>query len=63
MQLSAEIRWFWQVAIPSSFEMWFHAGLGGCPTGGGKTRSDEYLYQQDQPELGLKRRGGNLVLR
>lgn len=57
MQLSAEIRWFWQGAIPSSFEKWFHGELGGCPPGGGKPRLDEYLYEKGQLELGLKKRG------
>jgi hypothetical protein len=56
MQLSAEMRWFWQGTIPSSFEQWFH-GFGGCPPGGGQTRLDVYLYEQGQRELGLKKRG------
>jgi hypothetical protein len=57
MQLSAEIRWFWQGAIPGSVEKWFHGGLGSCHPGGGKPRLDEYLYEQGQVELGLKKRG------
>jgi hypothetical protein len=56
MQLSAEIRWFWQGIIPSSFEKWFH-GFGGCPPGGGHTRFDMYLDERGQRELGVKKRG------
>jgi hypothetical protein len=60
MQVSAEIRWFWQDASPPSLEDRFckadghYCSAGG---GGGGTRVDEYLRDASQIELGLKRRG------
>jgi len=59
MQVSAEIRWFWADAPPPGLEKWFcNATESTCPAGGGEPRRDEYLYDQSQIELGLKRRGG-----
>lgn len=58
MQVSAEIRWFWINAPPPNLEEWFrNAPEHTCPAGGGKPRVDEYLYDRNQIELGLKRRG------
>ena len=56
MSVSAEFRWFWKDALPQGLEAFFRAGP--FPPGGGKTRSDEYLVDARQIELGLKRRGG-----
>ena len=54
MILSAELRWFWEGAVPERLRRWF-AG-SGCPPGGGKPREDVYLLEPDQVELGLKQR-------
>ena len=59
MQISAEIRWFWRDAAPAGLEDWFTgAGSHPCIAGGGETRSDDYLRDIGQSELGIKRRGG-----
>lgn len=59
MQLSAEIRWFWQNTPPANLESWFrNPGAGVLPPGGGgEPRGDEYLREEDQCELGVKIRG------
>jgi hypothetical protein len=58
MQLSAEIRWFWRHIPPAGLEEWFHsADMHGCAAGGGERRTDEYLRDPGQGELGVKRRG------
>lgn len=58
MQISAEIRWFWREA-PAGLAEWFHsAEVHGCAAGGGSVRSDQYLRDPGQTELGIKRRGG-----
>ena len=60
MQLSAEIRWFWQDNPPSGLESWFkNSGHGvHAPGGGGPDpRVDEYFRDPSQRELGLKIRG------
>jgi hypothetical protein len=62
MFLSAEMRWFWRGSLPSSFKGWFcelQAG-GFAAGGGGKKRTDAYLVDPDQRELGLKNRGGGM---
>lgn len=59
MQVSAEIRWFWCDAPPAGFDDWFRdAGVHGCPTSDEEARTDVYLREPGQTELGLKRRGG-----
>src|SRR6266481_3714212 len=59
MQVSAEIRWFWNNVPPPKLREWFrNATKDTCPAGGGELRVDEYLYDHSQIELGLKRRGG-----
>jgi hypothetical protein len=59
MQVSAEIRWFWQGAPPSGLEEWFKADAHCCPVGGGRGgRLDEYLLDDKQVELSLKYRDG-----
>src|SRR4051794_7060617 len=58
MQVSAEIRWFWTKQAPH-FAAWFlDSNYFPCPAGGGsRTRTDIYLRDPSQAELGLKRRG------
>jgi hypothetical protein len=59
VQVTAEIRWFWDdPAEAGRCRDWFWSAeaFGGKP-GGGKERVDEYLWDKDQPELGIKRRG------
>ncbi len=59
MQVSAEIRWFWQLNPPPALQSWFcNTDVHGCVAGGGKKRVDEYLFDPGQIELGIKRRGG-----
>src|SRR6266496_485145 len=59
MQVSAEIRWFWNNVPPPKLEKWFRNPTDDtCAAGGGHTRPDEYLCDPNQSELGLKRRGG-----
>jgi hypothetical protein len=55
MSVSAEIRWFWSNECPDRIDTWFQAGplLPGIGC-----REDEYLHEQGQTELGIKRRGG-----
>ena len=58
MQVSAEIRWFWRDRAPSGLEDWFKdRDVHGCTAGGPETRTDEYLRDPGQTELGLKLRG------
>jgi len=59
MQISAEIRWFWLNAPPTGLQKWFFdPAIHGCGIGGGIERTDEYLCDATQSELGIKRRGG-----
>jgi hypothetical protein len=57
MQISAEIRWFWENSPPAGLESWFHTSR--FPPGGGSSppRLDEYLLDPGQFEIGLKKRG------
>jgi len=56
VQISAETRWFWKDGVPADVETWFRDG--SCPPGGGQPRTDEYLLDRQQRELGIKIRGG-----
>jgi hypothetical protein len=59
MQVSAEIRWFWMGPGPCELDAWLRdPELHPCPPGGGGSRTDEYLRDEGQEELGIKRRGG-----
>lgn len=55
MFVSAEVRWFWKDAAPAAVDSWFRSGT--CPPGGGTPRTDEYLLETGQRELGVKQRG------
>jgi hypothetical protein len=59
MQLSAEIRWFWKETAPPGFKDWFcDEQTNSHKAGGGvKIRSDQYLRDTLQNELGIKLRG------
>lgn len=59
MQLSAEVRWFWPELLPTQLEEWYRAAGNhdGVLPGGGATRVDVYLRDDQQEELGLKNRG------
>ena len=60
MQLSAEIRWFWRESPPPGFQDWFcGAGAHACAAGGGGLRTDQYLRETNQGELGIKRRSNH----
>ena len=59
MQVSAEIRWFWKGVLPPELLVWFQrAERHSCAGGGGSVRTDAYLRDARQSELGLKLRGG-----
>ena len=55
MLVSAELRWFWRGGVPAAVDAWFRKRE--VPAGGGKLRTDEYLVDRSQIELGLKKRG------
>jgi hypothetical protein len=56
MLLSAEVRWFHRG--PCALRDWFRdTGIHACPAGGGQGRTDRYLRDAAQEELGIKRRG------
>ena len=58
MEVSAEIRWFWQGLGPPGLKEWFtDACFHDCPVGGGGHRVDAYLSDPQQVELGVKLRG------
>jgi hypothetical protein len=58
LEISAEIRWFWKGAGPPGLNDWFNstACLDFAPGGGG-LRTDRYLVDRKQTELGIKLRG------
>jgi hypothetical protein len=60
MLVSAEIRWFWKGSAPAGLHDWFVGdGAHPCPVGGGVTaRTDRYVRDAKQSELGIKARGG-----
>jgi hypothetical protein len=58
MQVSAEIRWFWQGAGPPLLRAWFmDARFHEHSVGGGSVRTDAYLPDPQQADLGIKLRG------
>jgi hypothetical protein len=59
MQISGEIRWFWKSTAPAGLDEWFRSGgEQWCAAGGGRIRTDQYLRDPRQVELGVKLRGG-----
>jgi hypothetical protein len=59
MEVSAEIRWFWQSPGPADLKAWFTSfAAHGCAAGGGDPRTDAYLLDPEQAELGVKLRSG-----
>jgi hypothetical protein len=60
MLLSAEIRLFWFGEKPSALEAWFlDDRLHSLPLGIAEDRTDIYLADPSQTELGVKTRGSN----
>jgi hypothetical protein len=60
MQLSAEIRLFWFDMKPAALEKWFmDAAIHRLTPWGPEVRTDVYLADGDQLELGVKTRGEN----
>jgi hypothetical protein len=58
VEVSAEIRWFWQGLGAPGLKEWFtDASFHGCAAGGGRHRVDAYLSDPQQVELGVKLRG------
>lgn len=53
---SAEVRWFWRDMLAPGLESWFRSGKPDA--GGGTPRTDEYLVDDRQRELGMKKRAG-----
>ena len=63
MQISAELRWFWEdtnTALTRTVKTWLDSGE--YMPGGGTPRNDVYVLQRDQAELGIKQRGEKLGL-
>jgi len=57
METTAEIRWFWRKEAAVALGRWFIDGdIHGCAAAGGEVRSDVYLKDANQSELGVKRR-------
>ncbi|MGO9172105.1 MAG: hypothetical protein ACLP7P_09090 [Rhodomicrobium sp.] len=64
MLLTAEIRWFWLGAPQADFEKWFcETARDYCGAGGGGERSDSYIWDPGQVELGIKLRNGALEVK
>jgi hypothetical protein len=58
MEVSAEIRWFWRGAGPRELKEWFtNPSVHTCRAGGGNLRTDAYLPDPEQADLGIKLRG------
>lgn len=58
MLLSAEIRLFWFHQKPVALEAWFmEAAIHGSQASGPEERTDVYLLDEKQAELGVKTRG------
>ena len=55
MLVSAELRWFWRGGLPPAVDTWFRNAE--FPPGGGRPRTDEYLVDRRQIELGVETRG------
>src|SRR5262249_16411582 len=51
----AELRWFWSGSLPAAVDAWFRDAR--FPPGGGRPRTDQYLADRHQTELGVKKRG------
>src|SRR4051794_6543071 len=57
MLISAEVRWFWRSTTSPDAHQWFcHSGIHPFPPGGGRSRTDHYLRDPQQVELGIKYR-------
>src|SRR5262245_34677522 len=57
MQLSAETRLFWKDRAPDGLEAWFRDKTRhGSDPGGGGERTDKYVLDPNQVELGIKQR-------
>ena len=62
MRVTAELRWFWQGSPAPAFKEWFVATGPAWPAAvEGDIRTDEYLRDPDQNEVGIKKRGGAAV--
>lgn len=58
MQVSAEVRWFWKSEPPPELNGWFCGkAIHGFPAGGVEERTDVYLSDANQVQLGIKLRG------
>ena len=60
MFISAEIRWFWRNEPAPGLRGWFmNSGFHNSQPGGVSERTDEYLQNRGETELGIKIRGGD----
>jgi hypothetical protein len=58
MKTSAESRWFWRADPAAALGQWFiDSGIHDIEAAGGDIRTDAYLADANQAELGIKRRG------
>src|SRR4029077_19872157 len=55
MLMSSEFEWFWRDQHPRQVREWFFKG--GLLPGGGHSRTDKYLVQPNNVEIGIKERG------
>ena len=58
MQVTAELRWFWNSPQDELKEWFCDENVHDFPAGGGSKRVDLYFRDATQIELGLKHRGG-----
>ena len=59
MQVSAEIRWFWEIE-PVAVREWFvDPAVHGFEISNPEKRTDSYLHGHGHAELGIKQRGKN----
>ena len=61
--LTAEIRWFFNGAVPKGIEEWYGKGLPGTLAEQSKPREDIYFLWPERDEVGLKLREGRLELK
>ena len=58
MRTTAECRWFWRKTDAAPLRQWFFdRDVHGFEAAGGNVRTDAYLADVNQAELGIKRRG------
>ncbi|RWB93104.1 MULTISPECIES: hypothetical protein [unclassified Mesorhizobium] len=57
MEVSAELRWFWDTVPPNLYDWFVNSPMHPFAAGGKELREDVYLHDPEQVELGVKARG------